>query len=140
MSNLKITVKALATGLAMAVLATGCATAKTGKAASAAPSAAPAVASAAGDSYTVKKGDCLWCISGLSEIYSNPFHWPVIFKANSDQIKDADLIYPDQKLSIPRDASASAIDAAVRLAKSRGQWVLGVNDDARAKDEAYLAQ
>ena len=127
MNNLKTTVKALATGLVVAALVSGCATAKMGKGAYAA-------------GYMVKKGDCLWCISGLSDVYGNPFHWPIIFKANSDQIKDADLIFPNQMLSIPRGSSNAAIDAAVNLAKTRGNWVVGVNDDARAKDEAYLAQ
>ncbi|MCK4359530.1 MAG: LysM peptidoglycan-binding domain-containing protein, partial [Candidatus Cloacimonetes bacterium] len=37
------------------------------------------------------------------EIYNNPFEWPTIFRANTDQIKDPDLIYPNQILQIPRD-------------------------------------
>ena len=38
--------------------------------------------------YTVKKGDCLWYIAGYPEIYGNPLRWPLIYKANTDQIKD----------------------------------------------------
>ena len=53
--------------------------------------------------YTVKKGDCLWYISGYPEIYGNPLRWPLIYKANTDQIKDPDLIYPGQVLVIPEE-------------------------------------
>lgn len=44
--------------------------------------------------YSVVKGDCLWNISKKKEIYANPFAWPIIYKANRDQIKNADLIFP----------------------------------------------
>lgn len=52
--------------------------------------------------YTVIKGDCLWKISGKKEIYNDPFMWPIIYEANREQIKNPDLIYPGQKLTIPR--------------------------------------
>ncbi len=52
--------------------------------------------------YTVIKGDCLWNISGFEAIYADPVQWPRIFRANTDQIKDPDLIYPDQVFAIPR--------------------------------------
>lgn len=53
--------------------------------------------------WKVYKGECLWTISSYPEIYNNPFNWPRIFHANTDQIKDPDLIYPNQILRIPRD-------------------------------------
>jgi hypothetical protein len=52
-------------------------------------------------SYKVVKGDCLWYIARRQEHYGNGFAWPVIYKANRDQIKNPDLIYPDQVFSIP---------------------------------------
>jgi hypothetical protein len=52
--------------------------------------------------WTVRKGECLWWISGYEQIYNNPLEWPRIYEANRDQIKDPDLIYPDQVLRIPR--------------------------------------
>lgn len=85
--------------------------------------------------YTVLHGDCLWAIAGSQVIYGNPYQWPLIYKANTDQIKDADLIYPDQVLAIPRDASASEVDAAIEHAKTRGAWALGVVEQT---DIAYL--
>jgi nucleoid-associated protein YgaU len=87
--------------------------------------------------YTVMAGDSLWGISGKSEVYGNPYQWPLIYKANRDKIKDADLIYPGQEFAIEQSASASDIDAAVMHAKTRGAWSLGVTEDS---DMAYLNQ
>jgi nucleoid-associated protein YgaU len=52
-------------------------------------------------SYTVVKGDHLWGIAGKSAHYGNSFAWPVIYQANRDQIKNPDLIYPDQVFKVP---------------------------------------
>lgn len=51
--------------------------------------------------YTVVKGDCLWNIAKKKEHYGNGFAWPVIYKANRDQIKNPDLIYPKQMFKVP---------------------------------------
>jgi nucleoid-associated protein YgaU len=51
--------------------------------------------------YTVVRGDCLWNIAKKKEHYDNPFAWPKIYKANRDQIKNPDLIYPKQVFKIP---------------------------------------
>jgi nucleoid-associated protein YgaU len=51
--------------------------------------------------YDVVKGDCLWNIAKKKEHYGNGFAWPVIYKANRDQIKNPDLIYPKQTFKIP---------------------------------------
>ena len=50
-------------------------------------------------SYTVKKGDSLWKISG--KLYGNPLKWPRIYRANKDKIKNPHRIYPGQVLAIP---------------------------------------
>ncbi len=52
-------------------------------------------------SYTVVRGDHLWGIAMKQEHYGNPFAWPVIYKANREQIKDPDLIYPNQVFKVP---------------------------------------
>ena len=52
-------------------------------------------------SYTVVKGDCLWNIAKKKEHYGNAFAWPIIYKANRDQIKNPDLIYPKQVFKVP---------------------------------------
>ncbi len=89
-----------------------------------------------GSEYTVVSGDNLWDISAKDETYGNPYQWPLIYKANSDQIKDADLIYAGQVFSIPA-ATAAEIDAAVQHAKTRGAWSIG---ETEASDKDYLAQ
>jgi len=86
--------------------------------------------------YTVVRGDNLWDISGKDSIYGNPYQWPLIYKANADQIKDADLIFPGQVFEIP-NATATEIDAAIQHAKTRGAWSIGVVEES---DKQYLAQ
>jgi len=93
--------------------------------------------SSASSVYTVSRGDSLWSISGDSSVYADPYQWPLIYKANRNQIKDADLIYPGQALDIDRSASSADIDAAVSHARGRGAWAVGVTEDS---DRAYLAR
>lgn len=50
-------------------------------------------------SHTVVRGDTLWDIS--ESTYRNPWIWPNIWRANKMQIKDPDLIYPNQVFRIP---------------------------------------
>jgi Tfp pilus assembly protein FimV len=100
----------------------------------AAPAPEPEVTSM---NYEVVSGDNLWNISGKPTVYSDPYQWPLIYKANSDQIKDADLIYPGQVLAIDTQPSAADVDAAIQHAKTRGSWSLGVVEES---DKAYLAQ
>jgi nucleoid-associated protein YgaU len=90
---------------------------------------------AGADTYTVERGDSLWGISGKSSIYGDSYQWPLIYKANRDQIKDADLIYPNQVLDIDRNASSDDIDAAIEHAKTRGAWSVG---DVEQSDLDYL--
>ena len=99
------------------------------------PEAMPEPVAPSNSSYEVNRGDHLWGISGKS--YGNPYKWPLIYKANSNKIKDADLIYPGQVLDIESDPSDADSAAAVSHAKSRGSWSIGVTEDS---DKAYLAQ
>ncbi len=86
--------------------------------------------------YLVVTGDNLWNIAGQGSVYGNPYQWPLIYKANSGQIKDADLIYAGQSFDIPKASDAEAA-AAVEHAKTRGAWTLG---ETEASDLDYLAQ
>ena len=70
-----------------------------------------------GKKYVVREGDTLWGISSMGRIYEDPFQWPLVYKANRDQIEDPDLIYPDQELDIREDYSSSEINDAVQKAK-----------------------
>ena len=89
------------------------------------------------DSYSVVRGDNLWNISGQEQVYANPYQWPLIYKTNRSQIKDADLIHPGQVLDIDQNASASEIDAAINHAKTRGAWSVG---DSERSDSLYLSK
>jgi LysM repeat protein len=85
--------------------------------ASRAPAAQP-------ERYAVQRGDTLWGISGREQIYHNPFMWPLIYKANSQQIHDPDRIFPRQILAIPRNYAPEEAAAAIQRAKQRGAWNL----------------
>jgi LysM repeat protein len=90
---------------------------------------------ASSSSYEVNQGDHLWGISEKS--YGNAYKWPLIYKANSDKIKDADLIYPGQVLNVESDPSDADSAAAINHAKTRGSWSIGATE---ASDTAYLTQ
>ncbi len=85
--------------------------------------------------WTVVKGENLWSIAAKEEVYNVPEKWPLIYKANQEEITDADLIYPGQILDIPRDLSQDEIDAAIGHARSRGAWTIGPVESA---DLEYL--
>ncbi len=87
-------------------------------------------------SWIVSKGEHLWGIAGVEEVYNASEQWPLLYKANLGQIRDADLIYPGQVLDIPRDSSEDAIGAAVRHARNRGAWAVGPVEES---DEQYLS-
>lgn len=55
------------------------------------------------NTWKVYKGESLWRISSYPEVYGTGTKWPSLYRANEDQIKDPDLIYPNQILEIPRD-------------------------------------
>ena len=51
--------------------------------------------------YEIQKGDTLWAIAG--KFLGNGSRYPEIVEANLEVIKDADKIYPGQKIRIPLD-------------------------------------
>ena len=55
--------------------------------------------------YTVgtwaENRDCLWNIAAKTEFFGDPFMWPKIWQANTNLIKNPDIIYPGQQLTIP---------------------------------------
>jgi nucleoid-associated protein YgaU len=56
-------------------------------------------------SYTVRRGETLPQIAGRSEIYNDSSLWPIIYRANRDQISDPKRLWPGQALVIPRHFS-----------------------------------
>lgn len=53
--------------------------------------------------YTVRKGDCL---VDIAVNYGNPNYWLQIYNANKEKIDRPELIFPGQKLTIPRSVLA----------------------------------
>lgn len=70
------------------------------------------------DSYTVKRGDTLWAISGL--FLKSAWRWPELWGMNLADIKNPHRIYPGQKLSLEkkdgRVTLRAVADAAVATA------------------------
>lgn len=56
-------------------------------------------------SYTVVEGDFLGKIAGYGIVYGNRGMWPQLYEANRDKIRDPNLIFPGQVLTIPRGAT-----------------------------------
>ena len=73
--------------------------------------------------YIVVKGDTLWDISGTGSGYHDNFQWPLIFKANRDQITDPDLIYPKQEFCIRQDFSEEDIKKARKNASDTPLYI-----------------
>jgi len=65
-------------------------------------------------SYTVRRGETLPQIAGRSEIYNDSTIWPIIYRANRDQIRDPKRLWPGQVLSIPRHFSRDDVLEARR--------------------------
>ena len=75
------------------------------------------------NNYIVVKGDTLWDISGMKLAYHDNFQWPLLFKANRDQIRDPDLIYPKQEFCIRQDFTEQDIKKARKDASDTPVYV-----------------
>jgi nucleoid-associated protein YgaU len=68
-------------------------------------------------SYTVTEGENLFAIASRKKIYGDPLLWPLIYKANRDQIKNPQQIYPGQRLTIPRGVTDLEMEEARNTAR-----------------------
>ncbi len=67
--------------------------------------------------YRVRSGENLFAIAARRKVYGDALLWPLIYKANRDQIKDPQQIYPGQILTIPRDVSEEEKEEARTTAR-----------------------
>jgi nucleoid-associated protein YgaU len=71
---------------------------------------AAAAAARADPVHVVRPGESLWRIA--ASVTGDPALWPLLYRANRDQIKDPSLLYPGQRLSIPDLDGTPAIASA----------------------------
>jgi len=69
--------------------------------------------------HTVKRGETLPQIAARSEVYGEASLWPLLYRANRDQIKDPRVISAGQILRIPRNLSREEITEAKKYAQER---------------------
>jgi nucleoid-associated protein YgaU len=75
------------------------------------------------DQYNVVKGDYLWKISKKDDIYGDPYQWIRIYSVNKDQIKDPDVIHPEQVLNIARGVGMGEYLVV------KGDWLSKIAED-----------
>jgi nucleoid-associated protein YgaU len=68
--------------------------------------------------HIVRKGDSLWWIAKYKDQYNDPYLWPLIYEANKKILRNPDLIYPGQKITIPR--AGYNLDAIKKARKKAG--------------------
>ncbi len=69
--------------------------------------------------HTVKRGETLPQIAALPDVYSDASLWPLLYKANRDQISAPGVLWPGQVLRIPRNLDKSDFSEARRFAVER---------------------
>ena len=52
--------------------------------------------------------DCLWNIAGKAEIYNDALLWPKVWQANTEIIRNPDVIFPGQRLTLPLAAAKTS--------------------------------
>lgn len=55
-----------------------------------------------GNAYIVRPGDSLWRISRSASVYGSGARWRRIYEGNRGRIRDPNVIFPGQELTIPR--------------------------------------
>ncbi len=83
-----------------------------------APAPAPKPQPVPLSTYAVAAGDTLWTIAAQPQVYNDPLLWPLLYKANRDQIRDPRQVYSGQVLSIPRDLSPAELEEARQKARN----------------------
>ncbi|RZJ25983.1 MAG: LysM domain-containing protein [Haliea sp.] len=71
------------------------------------------------DSYTVKRGDTLWGISGL--FLTSPWRWPELWGMNMQEVRNPHRIYPGQQLVLEKSNGR----AVLRMRQSADSGIPG---------------
>lgn len=87
--------------------------------------------------YTVKSGDTLSSIARA--YYGNASKWPDIYNANRDKIKNANLIYPGQVLTIPNANGKTVTSTSTTGAKSTVKKTTTTNKTSSSSNNTLQA-
>ncbi len=87
------------------------------------------------DSYTVKRGDTLWGISGL--FLRRPWRWPELWGMNMDAIRNPHLIYPGQVLYLHKENGYARLSTAA--SRGDGGGVVRLSPKTRNESLAAMA-
>lgn len=69
--------------------------------------------------HTVKRGETLPQIAALPEVFNDSTLWPLIYRANRNQISNPAILWPGQVLKIPRNSDRSDVVEARRFAAEK---------------------
>jgi len=69
--------------------------------------------------HTVKRGETLPQIAALADVYGDSSLWPLLYRANRDQISNPAVLWPGQVLRIPRNYDRNDLNEARRFSSDR---------------------
>ncbi|HEU4621191.1 MAG TPA: LysM domain-containing protein, partial [Burkholderiaceae bacterium] len=88
------------------------------------------------DSYTVKRGDTLWGISGLYLL--RPWRWPELWGMNRDQIANPHLIYPGQVLYLDKSNGRARLRVGQPVGNGAGGDTVKLTPQVRIESSGGL--
>ncbi len=89
------------------------------------------------DSYTVKRGDTLWGISGM--YLRRPWRWPELWGMNMQAIANPHLIYPGQVLYLDKRDGYARLSTARPMGDGGEPGVVRVSPSTRSESLAQAA-
>jgi hypothetical protein len=89
------------------------------------------------DTYTVKRGDTLWHISGM--FLKSPWRWPELWGMNLDQIRNPHLIYPGQLLVLEKIDGMARLKLGTTVGSAGGTDKLSPSIRSESSETAAIA-
>jgi hypothetical protein len=89
------------------------------------------------DTYTVKRGDTLWHISGM--FLKSPWRWPELWGMNLEQIRNPHLIYPGQLLVLEKIDGMARLKLGTTVGSVSGTEKLSPSIRSESSESAAIA-